>query len=63
MTDKIKRYLKKIGLKNRQKRINKKYEKEGLTDEILNEQLEINKLRNELNIPDDNEKVYEDFVQ
>lgn len=63
MTDKIKRYLKKIGLKNRQKRINKKYEKEGLTDEILKEQLEINKLRNELNIPDDNEKVYEDFVQ
>lgn len=63
MTDKIKRYLKKIGLKNRQKRINKKYEKEGLTDEILQEQLEINKLRNELNIPDDNEKVYEDFVQ
>lgn len=63
MTDKIKRYLKKIGLKNRQKRINKKYEKEGLTDEILNEQLEINKLRNELNIPDDQEKVYEDFVQ
>lgn len=63
MTDKIKRYLKKIGLKNRQKRINKKYEKEGLTNEILQEQLEINKLRNELNIPDDNEKVYEDFVQ
>ena len=63
MTDKIKRYLKKIGLKNRQKRINKKYEKEGLTNEILQEQLEINKLRNELNIPDDNEKVSEDFVQ
>lgn len=63
MTDKIKRYLKKIGLKNRQKRINKKYEKEGLTNEILQEQVEINRLRNELNIPDDNEKVYEDFVQ
>lgn len=63
MMDKPRRYLKKIGLKNRQKRINKKYEKEGLTDEILNEQVEINRLRNELNIPDDQEKVYKDFVQ
>ena len=47
----------------RQEALNKKYAEEGLTDEILDEQVKLNKLRHEHDIPDDNEKVYEDFVQ
>ena len=41
----------------------KAFEEEGLTDEILNEQLEINKRRHELNIHDPNEEVNDKFVQ
>ena len=37
-----------------------KYEEEGLTDEILTKQLEINKRRNELDLPDREEFIYED---
>ena len=47
----------------RKEELNKKYAEEGLTDEILDEQIKLNKLRHEHDIPDDNEKVYEDFVQ
>lgn len=47
----------------RQEALNKKYAEEGLTDEILDEQIKLNKLRHEHDIPDDNEKVYDDFVQ
>ena len=39
------------------------YEKEGLTDEVLEKQVEINKLRHEHDIPDSNELTYEDWVQ
>lgn len=56
-------FLKKLQLKNRQRAINKKYDKEGLTDEILDAQIELNKLRNELDIPDSSKKVHKDFVQ
>jgi len=37
-----------------------KYEEEGLTDEILDKQIEINKRRNELDLPDREEFIYED---
>lgn len=37
-----------------------KYEEEGLTDEILGKQIEINKRRNELNLPDREDFIYED---
>lgn len=47
----------------RQEALNKKYAEEGLTDEILDEQIKLNKLRHEHDIPDDNEKVYDVFVQ
>lgn len=47
----------------RQEALNKKYAEEGLTDEILDEQIKLNQLRHEHDIPDDNEKVYDDFVQ
>ena len=39
-------------LNKKQKEINKLYEKEGLTDRVLEMQVELNKERNEYNIPD-----------
>ena len=43
---KAKRFLHKIQAKNRQRAINKKYEKHGLTDEVLEEQVKLNTFRN-----------------
>ncbi len=62
MVDKSK-YLHKIQLKNKQRIINKQFEKEGLTDEVLKQQIEVNQKRHELDLPDDDEFVFEDFVQ
>lgn len=59
----IKKFFKKISLKNKQKHVNKLYERDGLTDEVLNLQVQINQERNEYNITDDSEKIYKDFVQ
>ena len=36
------------------------YEEQGLTNEILDKQIEINKKRNELDLPDREEFIYED---
>ena len=47
MIDKIKRFFHKIQLKNKQKHVNKLYERDGLTDEVLNLQVQINQERNE----------------
>ena len=44
-------FLKKISLKNRQNKVNKLYQQEGLTDEVLRKQVEINTERNQYNIP------------
>ncbi len=63
MFDKAERYLKKIQLKNRQRVIDKKYKKEGLTDEILEKQVELNQLRHELDISDSSKKIYDNYVQ
>ena len=63
MMEKAKRYLKNIQLKNKQRAINKQFEREGLTDDVLKKQVELNTLRHELNIPDSNLFVYENFVQ
>lgn len=60
---KAKKFLQRIQLKNRQRALNKKYDEEGLTDEVLLEQFEINKLRNELDISDKSKRVYENYVQ
>lgn len=57
-------FLQKISLKNKQKRINEMFEEEGLTDEILHEQIEINKKRNEHDIHDPNEIIDDgEYVQ
>ena len=55
--------IKKTNLSNRQIEVNTKFRETGLTDEILDKQVLINQKRNKYNIPDDNEKIYEEFVQ
>ena len=57
------RYIENLRLQSRQKQINNMFEEEGLTDEILKEQIELNKRRNELDIHDPNHEVNERFVQ
>ena len=49
-------------MKNKQRRINEMFEEEGLTDDILNEQIELNKKRHEKDIPDSNE-IIDGYVQ
>ena len=55
--------LEEIKLRNRQRYINKMFEEEGLTNRVLNEQIKINKKRNELNITDKSETIHKDYVQ
>lgn len=50
-------------LDERQKIINEKYEKEGLTDEVLDLQIKLNQDRNKHNISDPTKRIYENFVQ
>lgn len=50
-------------INRKQSDLNKKYELYGLTDEILDKQVELNKKRHELDIRDKNNVIYEDFVQ
>ena len=57
------KFLKKISLKNRQNKVNKLYQEEGLSDEVLRKQVEITTERNQYDIPDDYAKIYKDFVQ
>lgn len=63
MIDKPKKFLKKIQIKNKQRTINKKYDKEGLTDDVLDAQVELNQLRHEHDIPDSSKKIHENYVQ
>ena len=53
-------YLETLRLLVEQTKNEVKYEEEGLTDEILDKQIEINKKRNELDLPDREEFIYED---
>lgn len=53
-------FLKRISLSNKQKQINKMFEEEGLTDEILKKQIEVNKKRNEHDIHDPSEVITND---
>ena len=51
-------------LKRQQEKLNKEYEQYGLTDEILEKQMELNAKRNKLNIPDETEIINDEgFVQ
>lgn len=53
-------YLETLRLLVEQTKNEVKYEEEGLTNGILTKQLEINKKRNELDLPDREEFIYED---
>lgn len=57
------KFIKKTNLRNKQREVDKLYEKEGLTDEVLEKQIEINKERHKHDLPDENEFVHEKFVQ
>lgn len=57
------KFIKKINLRNKQREVDKLYEKEGLTDEVLEKQIEINKEGHKHDIPDENEFVHEEYVQ
>ena len=46
-----------------QKEVDKLYDKHGLTDEVLDKQLEINKLRHEHDISDKSNRVHKSYVQ
>ena len=50
-------------LAKKQKEVNELFEKDGLTDEVLDKQITINKLRNAHDIPDETEKTHENYVQ
>ena len=50
-------------LKKLQEKANTLYERDGLTDEVLDLQLEINKLRHENDIVDETEIIDEKWVQ
>ena len=61
-------FLKRVNLANQQRRINRMFEEEGLTDEVLKKQVELNTQRHELDLNDGDEVVYVDddgnvFVQ
>lgn len=53
----------KIELERKQAQVNLAYEKEGLTGEVLDKQLEINKLRHKHNLSDKKKQIYNNFVQ
>lgn len=55
--------LEEIKIRNRQRYINKMFEEEGLTNKVLNEQIKINKKRNELNLTDKSEVIHKGYVQ
>ena len=63
MLEKEKRVYYKIQLKNKQRVVKREFEKNCLTDDVLDKQLEINKLRNKYDLHDETEEVYEEFVQ
>lgn len=61
--DKKERCLKEVNLRNRQRIIDRKYEEEGLTDEVLALQVALNEERHRLDISDEDDRVFERFVQ
>lgn len=50
-------------IREAQELINKKYDEKGLTNEILEAQVELNQIRHALDIHDEDETVFEEYVQ
>lgn len=66
----LKEFTEKIHKNNISRELNKKqkevdclYSENGLTDEVLEKQIEINRVRNREDISDKNKRIYEEFVQ
>lgn len=55
--------MKKTNLRNRQIEVNQKITANGFNDDLLFKQVMINQKRNKYNIADDEEKIFEEFVQ
>ena len=62
-TEKI--HKKNIGRKldKQQAEVDELYAEQGLTDEVLTKQTEINRIRNKENITDKKQRIYKNFVQ
>ena len=63
MLDKTKKFFKSIQLKNKQRAVTKEYERDGLTENVLEQQVQINTERHELDLPDSDNFVFDGFVQ
>ena len=50
-------------LNTTQRIIDRKYRKEGATEKVINAQVMLNEFRNKHDLTDENEIIYEDFVQ
>ena len=59
----ISRKIHSIHLDYQQRQVSRLYKSEGLTDRVLEKQIEINKKRHELNLADKHEMQYKRFVQ
>ena len=57
------KFLKETEFKNRQRIIDKKFEEEGLSDEVLDLQIHLNEDRNKFNISDKSKRIYDNYVQ
>ena len=55
--------MKRVQFRNRQRAINKQYEREGLTDEVLDAQVALNIERHEHDISDETKRVHDNYVQ
>lgn len=63
MMDKIKKVYYTVNVKNRQRKVNKDFKENGLSDELLEEQISINQLKHEQDIVLDEDKIHENFIQ
>ena len=66
----LKEFTEKIHKKNISRKLDKQqaevdqlYAEQGLTDEVLAKQTEINRIRNKENITDKKQRIYKNFVQ
>lgn len=63
MINKIKRIIYKPLINRQQTQLNKQYATDGLTEEILEKQIQLNIKRHKLNITDKTEYLHEEYVQ
>ena len=63
LIDKIKRIQLTKELNQKQEKINQLYQEEGLTDRVLDKQIELNTIRHQENISDNNQKIYKKYKQ